>query len=76
MLAELRATLGDDVFFGWLNRYGSEGSGHIMTPDQFWSLLTPEQLTRTESIRQNYLRKPQVTAFATLTTFQLGNHDH
>ncbi len=65
MLAELRATLGDDVFFGWLNHYSSEGSGRIMTPEQFWSLLTPEQLSRTESIRQIYLRKPQIIPLST-----------
>jgi hypothetical protein len=67
MLNDLRTALGDDVFFGWLNRYVSEGAGRIMTPEQFWSLLTPEQLTRTESIRQLYLRKPQITPVNTLT---------
>ncbi len=66
MLGDLRTELGDDVFFGWLNRYVTEGADHIMSPDQFWSLLTPEQLTRTESIRQSYLRKPQITITSTL----------
>ncbi len=61
MLDDLRTELGDDVFFGWLNRYVSEGSDRIMTPDELWSLLTPEQLIRTEPIRQLYLRKPQIT---------------
>ncbi len=62
MLAELRTELGDDVFFGWLNRYASENSDRLVTPQYFWSLLTSEQYTRTESIRQTYLRQPQVIA--------------
>ncbi len=65
MLNDLRTELGDDVFFGWLNRYASEGSGRIMTPEYFWSLLTPEQYTRTEAIRQLYLRHPQVITMNT-----------
>ena len=65
MLNDLRTELGDDVFFGWLNRYASEGAGRIMTPEYFWSLLTPEQYTRTEAIRQLYLRHPQMMATTT-----------
>jgi hypothetical protein len=65
MLNDLRTALGDDVFFGWLNRYAAEGANHLMKPDQFWSLLTPEQLTRTESIRQLYLQKSRILETAT-----------
>ncbi len=65
MLNDLRTELGDDVFFGWLNRYVSEGTGRIVTPEYFWSLLTPEQYTRTEAIRQHYLRHPQIIAVTT-----------
>jgi hypothetical protein len=65
MLNDLRTVLGDDVFFGWLNRYASDDAGHLMTPEQFWSLLTPEQLTRIEPIRQLYLRKSQIATTAT-----------
>ncbi len=65
MLNDLRTELGDDVFFGWLNRYASESEGRIITPEYFWSLLTPEQYTRTETIRQHYLRHLQIIALST-----------
>jgi len=65
MLHDLRQTLGDDVFFGWLNRYASTGSGRVMSPEDFWSLLTPEQLERTKPIRERYLQKPQIISLAT-----------
>ncbi len=65
MLNDLRTALGNDVFFGWLNRYASEGAGQIVTPEYFWSLLTPEQYARTEAIRQLYLRHPQIIAMST-----------
>jgi len=60
MLNDLRSTLGDDVFFGWLNQFASKGAGQIMSPERFWSLLTPEQYARTEAIRKQYLRHPQI----------------
>lgn len=60
MLQDLRQALGDDVFFGWLNRYASTGSGQVMSPDDLWSLLTPEQLERTAGIRERYLKNPQI----------------
>jgi hypothetical protein len=67
MLNDLRTELGDDVFFGWLNRYASKGAGHVMTPEIFWSLLTPEQYLRTAAIRQRYLRHPQIMVTSTPT---------
>lgn len=60
MLNQLRSELGDDAFFGWLSRYASEGAGHIMTPALFWSLLTPDQYTRTAQIRKKYLHQPEL----------------
>lgn len=60
MLNDLRDDLGTDVFFDWLQRYAEAGAGRIMTPEQFWSLLTPEQFDLTEATRERYLRQPQV----------------
>jgi aminopeptidase N len=56
MLDDLRNILGDDVFFDWLRQYVQTGYGKIMTPERFWSLLTPEQYERTASIRKQYLK--------------------
>lgn len=61
MLHDIRTELGDDVFFGWLNRYAATDTGRIAAPIDFWSLLTPDQLSRTDPIRQRYLRQPQIT---------------
>lgn len=61
MLRDLRADLGTDGFFDWLRRYADGGAGRIVSPDYFWSLLTPEQFALTESTRNHYLRQPQVT---------------
>ncbi|MBL8164653.1 MAG: M1 family metallopeptidase [Anaerolineae bacterium] len=60
MLNELRTALGTDVFFDWLSRYAVNGAGRIMTPETFWSLLTPEQFETTAAIRQRYLRQPEI----------------
>ncbi len=65
MLHDLRKDLGDDVFFGWLNRYAATGTGQVMSPDGFWSLLTPEQLERTLATRERYLKQPQIITLAT-----------
>ncbi len=65
MLQDLRTSLGDDVFFGWLHQYASAGAGHIMTPEQFWSFLTPQQFAKTEAIRNRYLQQPQINTIAT-----------
>jgi hypothetical protein len=58
MLRELREKLGTDEFYAWLRRYADAGAGRVMTPAQFWMLLSPEQLKATEPIRSRYLRKP------------------
>ncbi|MBZ0290460.1 MAG: M1 family metallopeptidase, partial [Anaerolineae bacterium] len=44
MLHDLRRDLGTDAFFDLLRRYAEAGTGRIVTPEEFWSLLTPEQL--------------------------------
>ncbi len=61
MLNDLRDDLGTDAFFEWLRKYAEAGAERIMTPEQFWSLLTPEQLDMTSATRSAYLRHPQVS---------------
>jgi Peptidase family M1 domain len=65
MLDDLRNDLGTEAFFDWLRRYAAAGTGQIMTPEQFWSFLSPEQLTMTAATRQRYLRQPQIVVIAT-----------
>jgi hypothetical protein len=60
MLHDLRANLGTEAFFAWLRRYADVGTGRVMTPEQFWSLLSPEQIEATKATRQRYLRQPQI----------------
>ncbi|MBI5669064.1 MAG: M1 family metallopeptidase [Chloroflexi bacterium] len=61
MLHDLRSDLGTEAFFDWLRRYGDAGAGRLMAPEQFWSLLTPEQLAATRATRERYLRQPDFT---------------
>ncbi len=56
MLHDLRADLGDDGFFALLQDYARVYDGAIATPDDFWALLTPEQLEQTRATRGRYLR--------------------
>jgi hypothetical protein len=60
MLHALRADLGTEAFFDWLHRYADAGSGRLVTPEFFWSLLTPDQWQQIAATRQTYLRQPQV----------------
>jgi hypothetical protein len=60
MLHELRLILGDEAFYDWLRRYAQAGSNRVMTPEQFWGLLTPEQYRATAAIRERYLQNPQI----------------
>ncbi len=55
MLDELREDIGTDAFFDWLRRYADAGRGRVVTPDVFWSLLTPEQLEQTAQTRADFL---------------------
>ena len=59
LLDDLRAVLGTDIFFDWLRRYAQMGQNRVVTPDVFWSLLTPDQLAATQRIRARYLSGPQ-----------------
>ena len=60
MLDELRNLLGTDTFYDWLKRYAEMGSGQVMQPQDLWLLLSPAQFGLTESIRNRYLRSPQI----------------
>lgn len=55
MLDALRRDLGTDAFFDWLRRYAAAGAGRVVTPDLFWSLLSPSELARTQNTRAAYL---------------------
>lgn len=58
MLRDLRDDLGDEAFDQWLADHAEVNAGVIATPDDFWGLLTPEQLDATEATRRRYLRDP------------------
>jgi hypothetical protein len=57
MLQELRSNLGTDAFFDWLRRYAEAGATHVVTPEFFWSLLSPEQFKMTAYIREKYFKQ-------------------
>ena len=59
MLDALRSDLGTDAFFDWLRRYAQVGQNRVVTPDVFWSLLTPDQLAKTQATRAKYLSGTQ-----------------
>ncbi len=59
MLDDLRGVLGTDVFFDWLRRYAQVGQNRVVTPDVFWSLLTADELAKTQAVRARYLSGPQ-----------------
>ncbi len=60
MLHALRTDLGTEAFFDWLHRYADAGAGRVVTPELFWSLLTPDQWQLIAETRQTFLRQPQV----------------
>lgn len=60
MMHDLREDLGTEAFLAWLRMYAEAADGRIATPDDFWSLLTPEQLLLTQTTRDLYLRRAQV----------------
>lgn len=61
MLHTLRQDMGTEAFFAWLRRYAEAGTGEVVTPSFFWSLLSPEELQLTDLTRRTYLRTPNVT---------------
>ncbi|MCK6578603.1 MAG: M1 family metallopeptidase [Anaerolineae bacterium] len=54
MLHECREALGTDAFFDWLRRYSEVGANRIVDADQFWMLLTDEQMELIRPIRQAF----------------------
>ena len=58
MLHDLRDDLGDEAFMQLLADHVEVNMGRIATPDDFWALLTAEQLEQTEATRRRYLRDP------------------
>jgi aminopeptidase N len=59
MMDALRQDLGTDAFFDWLRRYADAGQNEVVTPDVFWSLLTPDQFRQTSATRATYLNGDQ-----------------
>lgn len=57
MMHSLRQDLGTDDFFQLLADYAVAGSGKVVEPSLFWSLLTDEQHILTEATRKLYLRQ-------------------
>lgn len=58
MLHALRTDLGTEAFFDLLRKYADAGDGLIADGDFFWSMMTPEQLERTQNTRSAFLRQP------------------
>ncbi len=58
MLHEIRGVLGKDAFFDLLMQYAQTQQGDIALSQDFWALMTAEQLADTQPIRSRYLRVP------------------
>ncbi|MBK8021320.1 MAG: hypothetical protein IPK19_07760 [Chloroflexi bacterium] len=56
MMHALREALGTDAFFDWVRRYHEIAANRVVDGDVFWSLLTPEQMEQTRTIRETYLK--------------------
>jgi len=64
MLSELRAALGDDVFFDWLLQYAQEFSFKIASPRDFWGALPPKAYAQTLPIRARYVAQDLISTAA------------
>lgn len=60
MLHDIRNTLGDEAFFGWLQAYASAQAGRVATPTDLWAAMTAEQFDATALTRTAFLRQPGV----------------
>jgi len=60
MIHEMRLTLGDEAFFGWLTAYTEANTGKLADADDLWAALTPEQFELTAFTRTSFLRTPGV----------------
>jgi aminopeptidase N len=60
MMQQLRSTLGDKVFLGWLHDYAQVMRGQVAAPSDFWGMLSETDYSATASVRQAFLRQPDV----------------
>lgn len=58
MMHALRAEIGTEAFFTWLQDYANASSGQVVTAEALWSALPENLQSRTASIRQQFLRNP------------------
>ncbi|MBZ0303842.1 MAG: M1 family metallopeptidase [Anaerolineae bacterium] len=58
MLQDLRTDLGTERFFDLLRHYYEAGAGRVVSPEIFWSLLSPDELAATQATRKRFLRQP------------------
>lgn len=59
MLQEIRVKIGKEAFFNLLANYAQTQKDDIAFPQDFWAMMTPDQLQQTQDIRLNYLRVSQ-----------------
>lgn len=60
MLRDIRAELGDEVFFAWLRDYLSHEQNLIARPADFWGVLDENSYLALQQIRSAYLRQPNI----------------
>lgn len=59
MLQEIRVKIGKEAFFNLLANYAQAQKDDLAFPQDFWAMMTPDQLQQTQDIRLNYLRISQ-----------------
>lgn len=60
LMAALRADLGDDVFFAWLQEYANTMIGQIASPLDFWGTLPEDAYMLTQATRAAYMHTPDI----------------
>lgn len=60
MLHNIREDIGTEEFFDLLANYTQTSSGQVATPEDFWSLMTEEQLLATAETRASFLANPEI----------------
>ena len=66
MLHNLRQDMGDEQFFQLLRSYAEIGTGQVVDPKLFWTLLPAEQAPLTIDTRNEFLRDPGVDSLFAL----------
>lgn len=59
MLDEMRARLGDDLFFRWIKQYVADNREGVVRPQDFWGALSRFGYDSTADVRLAYLRTPE-----------------